>query len=78
MKHRTLVYLSILINITYLIWRCFYTLPLGYGNVVLILAFLLILSELTAFFELMVNFFYYAILVIPKYQALMILKFGQV
>ncbi len=50
MKQKLLVYFTIIINTVYLLWRAFYTLPLSYGILAIVLAITLLIAELSAFF----------------------------
>lgn len=57
MKRKTLVTLIISLNMIYLIWRTFYTLPIDHSSLALSLGLLLLVSEGFGFFELVLTMY---------------------
>lgn len=59
-KERVLVVTTILSTLVYLIWRVFFTLPIGYGILSVIFGVILLVAEFTGVFEEIIHFYHMA------------------
>lgn len=65
-KPKLLVALTIITTLIYLLWRSFFTLPLGHGKIAMLLGCVLLLSEIFGMFEQMIHFKNMTVLSYPK------------
>lgn len=65
-KAKLLVTLTIVTTMIYLLWRSFFTLPLGHGKIAMLLGSVLLLSEIFGMFEQMIHFKNMTVLSYPK------------